>query len=61
MPGWLDLISTVMPATHYIRITRGIIIRGAGFTDLLAPFFTLIAMALLLVFASTARFRKSLA
>ena len=61
MPGWLYLISTVMPATHYIRITRGIIIRGAGFTDLLAPFFTLIAMALLLVFASTARFRKSLA
>jgi len=61
MPGWLYLISTVMPATHYIQITRGIMIRGAGFTDLLTPFFVLTAMALLLVLASTASFRKSLA
>lgn len=61
MPGWLYLLSTLIPATHYIQITRGIMIRGASFTDLLTPFFALIGMATFLILASTARFRKSLA
>jgi ribosome-dependent ATPase len=61
MPGWLYLISTVMPATHYIQITRGIMVRGAGFFDLLPQFFALILIAVILIMLSTARFRKSLA
>jgi len=61
MPGWLYLISTVMPATHYIEITRGIMVRGAGFSDLLPQFFALIAIAVVLILLSTFRFRKSLA
>jgi ABC-2 type transport system permease protein len=61
MPGWLYIISTVVPATHYIQITRGVMIRGAGFSDLLTPFLSLIAITLLLIIASTSRFRKSLA
>ncbi len=60
MPGWLYLISTAVPATHYMQITRGVMIRGAGFADLQTPFFALIAMSVFLVLASTARFRKSL-
>jgi ABC-2 type transport system permease protein len=60
MPGWLYLISTIMPATHYIQITRGIIVRGAGFGDLLPQMFALIGIATVLIFASTARFRKTI-
>ncbi len=61
MPGWLYLISSVMPATHYIQATRGIIVRGAGFTDLLPQFFILCVIAVVLILASTARFRKTIA
>ena len=61
MPGALYLISNVMPATHYIQITRGIMVRGAGFMDLLPQFFTLILIAAILITLSTTRFRKSLA
>jgi len=61
MPGWLYMISEVMPATHYIQITRGIMVRGAGFFDLLPQFFTLIVIAVILITLSTSRFRKSLA
>lgn len=60
MPGWLYAISTVLPATHYIQITRGIIVRGATFGDLTSPFFTLIVIALILVTISVRQFRKSL-
>jgi ABC-type multidrug transport system permease subunit len=61
MPGWLYLISFAVPATHYIQITRGIMIRGAGFFELMTPFLALIVMATVLVLLSTSRFRKSLA
>ena len=60
MPGWLYAFSSALPATHYVQITRGIIVRGAGFTDLITPFFTLIVIALLLVTISSRQFRKSL-
>ncbi len=60
LPGWLYLVSTIMPATHFMQITRGVMIRGAGFFDLVTPFFILIFIAALLVLASAARFRKSL-
>ena len=61
MPGWLYLISTFLPATHYMQITRGIIVRGAGFTDLIPQFLALIAIATVLIVASTTRFKKSIA
>jgi len=61
MPGWLYIVSSFMPATHFMQISRGIIIRGAGFTDLLPQFLTLIAMSVVLVALSTVRFRKSIA
>lgn len=60
MPGWLYLLSAALPATHYMQVTRGIIVRGAGLWDLMPQFFALLAIAAILVAISTARFRKSL-
>lgn len=60
MPGWLYFLSSLFPATHYVQITRGIIVRGAGFFDLLTPFMALILMAVVLVIISAKQFRKSL-
>lgn len=34
MPAFFQGVSRVIPATYYIRIVRGIILRGAGFGDL---------------------------
>ncbi len=34
MPPFFRAISTLIPTTYFIRILRGIILRGAGFTDL---------------------------
>ena len=34
LPLPLRLVSYVLPATHFIRISRGIIIRGASFGDI---------------------------
>jgi ABC-2 type transport system permease protein len=34
MPPFFRAVSTLIPTTYFIRILRGIILRGAGFTDL---------------------------
>lgn len=60
MPGWLYLISSVLPATHFMQATRGIMVRGARFTDLLPQFFILWGIAVVLIAASTTRFRKTI-
>jgi ABC-2 type transport system permease protein len=60
MPGALYLISTILPATHFMQITRGIMVRGAGFSDLLVPFAALLIIGTGLLLLATSRFRKSI-
>jgi ABC-2 type transport system permease protein len=59
LPGFLLVISDLLPVTFYMQIIRGIIVRGAGFTDLLAPISSLIVISFVLLAAATIRFRKS--
>ncbi len=60
LPTFLQLISRVLPATHFIAISRGIIIRGASFWDLWPNVAALVALATLLVGMSTRAFRKTI-
>jgi ABC-2 type transport system permease protein len=60
MPDWAQAIGEMLPLTHFLRIVRGITLKGTGFadmqTDVLAlVLFTLAAMALALF-----RFRRTL-
>jgi ABC-2 type transport system permease protein len=52
--------SQVLPATHFIAISRGIIIRGAGFLDLWPDVLALIVLAAILVAGSTRAFKKTI-
>ena len=60
LPGPLRLISKILPATHFISISRGIIIRGAGFMDLWPDVVALLILAAILVAGSTRAFRKTI-
>lgn len=59
LPGPLRAVAQVLPATHFIKISRGIIIRGAGFFDLWPSVAALLALAAILVAGSTRAFRKT--
>ncbi|HEV2473286.1 MAG TPA: ABC transporter permease [Chthonomonadales bacterium] len=59
LPGPLYLLSELFPVTHFIKITRGIAVRGAGFIDLLPSVLALLALTAGLITAATVRFRKS--
>ena len=60
LPAPLRVLSRFLPATHYIAISRGIIIRGAGFVDLWPNVVALLAIAAVLVAASARAFRKTI-
>lgn len=59
LPAPLRLLSRALPATHFIAISRGIIIRGAGFRDLLGEVVSLAVISIVLLTASVLLFRKS--
>jgi len=61
MPWPMYAIGQLFPATYFIRILRGLIIRGAGFYDLWHHAAILAAMGFAVLIVSTLRFHKTLA
>jgi ABC-2 type transport system permease protein len=60
LPKWVLPVAYAMPETHFIEITRGICLRGAGFVDL-APYFVVLAVApVLLLIGAARRFARSI-
>ena len=59
LPVPLQVVAHFLPATHFIRIARGIVIRGATFRDLWQPVVSLLAISLVLIAASARAFQKT--
>lgn len=60
MPGWAQAIGEILPLTHYLRIVRGIMLKGAGFVDLQADVLALGAFMLAAMTVAVLRFRQTL-
>ncbi|MGB7027110.1 MAG: hypothetical protein WBD72_07440, partial [Candidatus Acidiferrum sp.] len=57
-PYIFRMLSYLVPASYFINITRGIILRGAGIQDLWTNALVLFAMGALLLFVAARRFRN---
>lgn len=60
MPPILRLLSQAIPATHFIAIARGIILKGATLGDLRYPTAMLLLTTALLLRTAVRRFKKTL-
>lgn len=60
MPGWAQWVGQLLPLTHYLRVVRGILLKGAGFTDLLAETAWLAGLMLVAMTIAVTRFRRTL-
>ena len=60
LPLPLRVISHILPATYFIQIARGIVIRGAGFQDLWEPVAALLLISVVLISLSARGFQKTM-
>jgi ABC transporter DrrB family efflux protein len=60
MPTIIYLISYIVPATYFIDIMRGIVLRGADFWAVFDNFLALLGLGTLFIAIAVKRFKKSL-
>lgn len=60
MPPKVQLLTNIIPATHFIKILRAVFLKGSGITDLWQPAGFLLLIGLVVFGISTLRFQKKL-
>jgi len=60
MPAWAQWIGECLPLTHYLRIVRGIMLKGAAIADLRYDTLALAALMLIAMIIAITRFRRTL-
>ena len=60
MPHWAQVVGELLPLTHYIRIARGIMLKGAALYDLQLEALALLALMVLAMIIAVRRFRRTL-
>lgn len=61
MPGWAQGLASLIPLTYYLRIVRGILLKGIGLSYLWWDLLPLLTFGGAMIGISIARFRKRLA
>ncbi|MEJ2028644.1 MAG: ABC transporter permease [Maritimibacter sp.] len=60
MPGWAQAIGTVIPATHFLRLVRKVMLKSAEMTDVLGNIRAMIVIGFVIVLVSLLRYRQTL-
>ena len=60
MPAWAQWIGEFLPLTHYLRIVRGVMLKGAGLPELRYDTLALAALMLIAMTIAITRFRRTL-
>ncbi len=60
MPQWAQWLGEILPLTHYLRVVRGIMLKGATFYDLAGEAVWLTALMLVAMTIAVTRFRRTL-
>jgi ABC-2 type transport system permease protein len=60
MPGWAQMLGEVLPLTHFLRIVRGILLKGNGIIDVSLQLWQLALFALIALTIGIKRYRQTL-
>ncbi|RJS25281.1 ABC transporter permease [Corallococcus sp. H22C18031201] len=61
MPDWLVWLTWLNPVRHYVEVLRGVLLKGAGLSDLWPQFLLLSGFGVLMLGIATRRFHKTAA
>lgn len=60
MPGWAQVIGEILPITHFLRIARGVMLKGIGFEELAREIWPIALFAVVVLFLGVKRYRQTL-
>ncbi len=60
MPGWAQAIGELLPLTHFLRIVRGILLKGNGFEEVILQLWQIALFAVIVLAIAIKRYRKTL-
>jgi ABC-2 type transport system permease protein len=60
MPPWAQWLGEVLPATHFMRVVRGLMLKGAGFGDVSFELAAMVGLLLLVSAVAISRYRVTL-
>lgn len=60
MPTWAQRLGEALPLTHFLRLVRGVMLKGASPEEVARPLLALVAFAALFALLALLRFRRTL-
>ncbi len=60
MPGWAQTIGTAIPATHFLRIVRKVMLKGAELSDIAGDLRAIVLIGAVIVLIAMLRYRQTL-
>ena len=60
MPDWAQALGEILPLTHFLRIVRGILLKGNGWAEVWPELWPLLAFMLAAMLLAMARYRRTL-
>jgi ABC-2 type transport system permease protein len=60
MPGWARGIGEIIPLTHYLRVVRGVMLKGANFAEVFPNIWPIAAFWLAIATIALIRYRRTL-
>ena len=60
MPGWAQVIGSAIPVTHFLRITRKVMLKGADFQDIASDMIAMTLIMIVIVAVALKRYRQTL-
>jgi len=60
MPVWAQMIGEILPATHFLRIVRGIMLKGASFGQIAPEIAVLLLTLVIVAVVAVSRYRVTL-
>lgn len=60
MPEWAQTLGQMLPLTHFLRVLRGILLKGNGFTDIWPDLWPILAFGVVVMAFGAMRYRRTL-
>ena len=60
MPKWAQYLGEILPLTHFLRIVRGIMLKGTSLSLLSNEFLALLAILIIVGIIAMLRYRQTL-